>query len=176
MPGRASWVRLSELDLPWPADWARGSNVAADQPSVQVIVGTWEEWAATLLSEEVLLQANTLTIALCQVAPGFPGKALPASLEGCDLRIRIGAPATPNSGSACRHWNHVCVTDKQAQAWVDTMTTRIHDHGIAAISCARTLRMTARMPELQGIVLESVTYSMLQAGSAHRQWLSGRSS
>lgn len=44
----------------------------------------------------------------------------------------------------------------------------------AAVALVQLLRLSAALDLLDGLVAESLVYSMLQAGSAHRRWLEGR--
>lgn len=175
MSGPLSWVDLSEMDSPWPGHWLLGGDVPADQTAVVAIHGNWNEWSATRLGADALLQANAITVALCRVPPERTDEALPAALEACDLRVRIGASAQQGSGRPGPRWNQDCDNEDQARGWVEMLATRVHRNAAAALACARTIRLTARVTESQGLVVESLTYAMLQAGTAHRQWLAGRS-
>ena len=175
MSCRTIWLDLVELDSPWPGPWLLGGDVPLDQAAVVAIRGTWEAWSATHMDPDALLQANAVTLGLCRMSPDQAHDVLPAALAACDLRVRIGATASQQLEQSIRQWNQDCDSEDQARGWVEAMAGRVHRHGPAALACARTIRLTARLTEGQGIVVESLTYAMLQAGAAHRQWLAGQS-
>ena len=101
-----------------------------------------------------------------------PGTADPAALGGRFAglpAILIGTGATP--GHSLADAMDVIATDA---AEIGRFEDAITHHREAAISLALLLRGGRDRSVAEGLVAESTTYSMLQAGPDHRHWLDNR--
>jgi hypothetical protein len=58
--------------------------------------------------------------------------------------------------------------------WLERLADRVGAVGLAGIAAARLVHETAALPIGHALFIESLTYSMLQAGPIHQQWLQQR--
>jgi len=63
---------------------------------------------------------------------------------------------------------------RDADAWLAKVRSACDLAPNAAVALVQLLRQSARLPIAEGLVAESVTYSMLQSGAEHRRWLATR--
>jgi hypothetical protein len=136
-----------------------------ERKGLVVIEGTLREWQDAAKGADLLRDLAAVTIGVCTSTEDSPCP-LPAGLAACDIRILLGSQ--PRDAA---EWNHVCQRSDQIEALVETLAGYIGRGRLAAVSCARTLRLTASLPPRDAVVVEALTYSMLQAGPEHAQWL-----
>jgi len=128
------------------ADWLR---LAGDGPA----------FAATMVGMPALTVGRT--------RGGSPGLSGPdGPLRFCDLRARVG-PGSPGE------WTAVGVASTVASRLRTWETAFVAPRAVAAVTAARLVR-EAPASTAQGLFLESLAYSTLQSGPAHRDWLARR--
>lgn len=77
------------------------------------------------------------------------------------------------------HWGHSVVEvgdGEDLHELVSAVGDAVRAHPLAAVALAQLLRMDAYADVAHGLVLESLTYSMLQAGPEFARWLAARGS
>lgn len=139
------------------------------EPRVVAIEGSIEEWHTLAPFASLLCNAPVITLGICPAAEA--GADLPEALRSCDLHVLLGDAA---DGVPVR--SRVVGTLDEARAWVMSLEASVRSAGAPALTAAQTLRLTARLPVAEALVVESLAYSMLQAGPAHRKWLERRAS
>lgn len=168
------WLEVAALE----SRWEESLRLAADSKSARVPVlalqGHWNAWRSAARGVDALLAVNAVSIAVCEGSPSGGVESLPDALAACDLRVIISDPDAEQGGAISGHWNRIVHARSAAQDWIGDIASRIRTAGPAALVCARTLRLTARSPVVQGLVIESMAYALLQGSARHRQWLAGR--
>lgn len=161
-------LRVADADLrPGPAAIHDRLAPVVGRSLLICVEGAASEWAAASMATAAALRGTcAVTIGLClDAGPGIAGE-LPAALEACDLRLLVG-----DAGNRGEPWNGVHATAAEARSWVEALDRRIGELGLAAVICARTLRVTSERAAADGLWIESITYSLLQTGQDHDQWL-----
>jgi hypothetical protein len=125
-----------------------GGAVVVDLPEVDATE------AAPMLDGDARAAVDDLPVVVVGVAPGAGTPAAPTSRA---------APASPAAGLA-----DVVVDDAAAAARV---VAAVDGHPLAATALALLLRGADRRSVAAGLVAESATYSVLQAGPEHDAWL-----
>jgi hypothetical protein len=119
-------------------------------------------------------------------ADGWSGTACRAGAG----EILVGVGRAPLPAAATEHCSELALTlvdedhEDPGAAWqvgvadVDralaTLSTAVALAPAAASTLVQLLRLTATLPVRDGLVAESLAYSMLMAGDEHRAWLAGR--
>jgi hypothetical protein len=145
-------VRLAAAEFANPV-WQQRLPDALDERAAAIVVvdGPLHDWLAVDRADVRAIPAVTLAV----VRDANPEQA-PAT-AGCDLSARG-------------------TDDSQVEAWVEDVAERVNNSPLAVTALARTLRITEEMSVADGLVVESLAYSVLQAGPEHQRWLAQRGS
>jgi hypothetical protein len=135
---------------------------------VLVVDGSASDWEAAELvaadaAIDLLAALDCVIVGVLRGDPPPPGRLL----DGCDLLAVTPVPA------AASGWNFEG-SPPELDAWVGGVMDRVAQLGLPAVAAGRLLRMSAQLDVGAGLVAESLAYSMLQAGPAHRAWLRTR--
>lgn len=150
-PPRVVRVRAAGPAPPGPAE-----------PTVVLIDGSVEEWRG---AGSWSLAGGSIALAIVRA-----GDEPVESLAGeCDLRALLrGRPAEPH------HWNLHASAESELEAWIEAIGRAVQERPLAAGVFAGCLRITGRIAPRDGLVVESLAYSMLQSGPEHQSWLHSR--
>lgn len=152
---------------PGPSELHQQLALTFDRTPMLCIEGSLQEWEAAASSAQTLRQLCAVTIGICVNDAAPKACPVPVALKACDLRVLIAGERSGDNA-----WNRVFATGAGARAWASHLERSLAGRGPAALTCARTLRLSAEVSELDGLVLESLAYSLLQAGPDHQRWLS----
>ncbi|MER7007886.1 enoyl-CoA hydratase/isomerase family protein [Dactylosporangium sp. NPDC000555] len=162
-------LRIDLAAVPSPAALAAEvAHECAGETALAVLDGTDEDWlrlsaAASFAAAMAGLPALTVGRARGDT-PGLPGADGPLGL--CDLRARAG-PGAPDDWTVAG--TGTAVTDRLA-AWEAAF---VAPRAVAALTAARLVRQPPASAA-HGLFLESLAYTALQSGDAHRDWLARR--
>ena len=161
MPARI--VRLLASELEWPG-WRRRLEDALDEcaETVVVIDGLEADWSAVDPARIRSIAAVTLAV----VRDG--GSEPPRAARACDLCARMG-----DAGGEAWQWTGLSA---ELDGWIESVAARVRTFPLAVTALARTLRLTEHLSIEEGLVAESLAYSVLQAGPEHQRWLAKRDS
>lgn len=156
-------LRIDLAAVPSPAVLAaQVAHECAGETVFVVLEGSDDDWlrlSAAASFPAVMAGLPALTVGLAR-----GGSAqLPGALVRCDLRARVG-PAAPADWTIAG--TDADVADR-LRAWEAAFTA---PRAVAALTAARLVRE----PTANGLFVESLAYSTLQAGDAHRDWLARR--
>lgn len=132
------------------------------QPTVVVVEGSVEEWRGARMWSPI---GGTIVVGLVR-----GGDDWVEGLAGeCDLRALCGGRAIDP-----RHWNLHATTESEIDAWIGAIERSLAERPLTAGVLAGCLRVTTRIAASEGLVVESLAYSMLQSGPEHQSWLHSR--
>jgi hypothetical protein len=156
-------VRLIASELVVPG-WRQRLEDALDEcaEAVVVIDGAENDWSAV----DAIPLRSIAAVTLAVVRGG--GTEPPPAAAACDLCACVG-----DAGRAAWQWAGLSA---ELDGWIETVATRVRTSPLAVTALARTLRLTERLSVHDGLVAESLAYSVLQAGPEHQRWLSNRDS
>jgi len=156
-------VRLLASELVVPG-WRQRLEDALDEcaEAVVVIDGLEADWSAIDATHVRSIAAVTLAV----VRDAGP-KPPPAS-AACDLCACVG-----DAGGEAWQWAGLSA---ELDGWIESLANRVRTSPLAVTALARTLRLTERLSIQDGLVVESLAYSVLQAGPEHQRWLANRNS
>jgi hypothetical protein len=159
----AGIVRLLASELAWPG-WRQRLEDALDEcaEAVVVIDGLEADWSAVDATHVRSIAAVTLAV----VRDGGPEP--PPSAAACDLCASVG-----DAGGEAWQWTGLSA---DLDGWIEIVANRVRTSPLAVTALARTLRLTEHLSIPDGLVAESLAYSVLQAGPEHQRWLANRDS
>jgi hypothetical protein len=161
MPARVERISISDLA---PFTWRQRLDDALDQRASSLVVldGPVAAWES--LDTEGLKSIAAVTLAVVRNGTAEP----PAAAAACDLCASV-------NGDIGEGWEWLG-PGSDLDGWIDLVAARLDRSPLAATVLARTLRLTECAPVADALVVESLAYSVLQAGPEHQQWLTNRHS
>jgi len=161
MPAEIIRLLASELAAP---GWPRRLEDALDEcaEAVVVIDGLEADWSA--IDPTHVRSIAAVTLAVVRDAGPEP----PPAAAACDLCAGVG-----DAGGEAWQWAGLSA---ELDGWIESLANRVRTSPLAVTALARTLRLTERLSIQDGLVVESLAYSVLQAGPEHQRWLANRNS
>jgi hypothetical protein len=142
------------------ADWGQTEYAVNDVGGVVIIEGSTSDWLSAAAEDVNCVPA--VTIGLVRDPRGDP----PPAAAACDLLAAVGE----GLGGG---WS-IAGSESDVDTWLAAILTQLARAPLTATALARTLRLTARLTGDDGLVLEALTYSILQGGPEHQRWLDTR--
>jgi hypothetical protein len=153
--------RISISDVTGLA-WRSRLEDALDERACALIVldGSAAIWER--LPDDLVRSIAAVTIAVVRNGGSEP----PVAAAACDLCAIVDGV-----GGARWQWHGGA---SELDGWIDAVAMRVDSSPLAATVLARTLRVTESASGTDGLLVESLAYSVLQAGPEHQRWLTKR--
>lgn len=132
------------------------------RPAVVVVDGSVDEWRS---ASGWMPVAGSIVLGVVRAGDELVGPLACC----CDLRALLGGRASDS-----RDWNLHAAAESDVDVWIRAIERAVEERPLAAGALAGCLRVTSRVAPSDGLVVESLTYSMLQSGPEHSSWLTSR--
>jgi hypothetical protein len=153
--------RISISDVTGHA-WRSRLEDALDERATALVVLDGSAAAWEPLPDELVSSIAAVTLAAVRNGGSEP----PVAAAACDLCASV-------DGVGGDRWQWLG-TSSELDSWIDRIALRLDRSPLAATVLARMLRVTESASVMDGLVVESLAYSVLQAGPEHQQWLTNR--